>query len=75
VPYTVLAMMRIYVIYKCLSWDGDQQQELGKPNKKQPGQAIDGKLLGIPSHVVREKIQCTLRKEQGWTHMYITIDH
>ncbi len=25
-----LAMMRIYVIYKCLSWDGDQQRDLGK---------------------------------------------
>jgi hypothetical protein len=32
VPYIVLAVMCIYVIYKCLSWDGDQQQDLGKPS-------------------------------------------
>jgi uncharacterized membrane protein YjdF len=34
VPYLVLAMMRIYVFYKYLSWNGDQQQDLGKPNLK-----------------------------------------
>ncbi len=28
----VLAVMCIYVIYKCLSWAGDQQQDLGKPS-------------------------------------------
>ncbi len=56
VPYIVLAVMWIYVIYKCLSWDGDQQRDLGKPSQKQPSQAIDGKLLGVLSHVVSEKI-------------------
>jgi hypothetical protein len=34
VPYIVLAVMCIYVIYKCLSGDFDQQQDLGKPSKK-----------------------------------------
>ncbi len=33
-PYSVLAVMCIYVIYKYLSWDGDQQQDLGKPSLK-----------------------------------------
>jgi hypothetical protein len=28
----VLAVMRIFVIYKCLSWYGDQQRDLGKPS-------------------------------------------
>jgi hypothetical protein len=27
---TYLAMMCIFVIYTCLSWDSDQQQDLGK---------------------------------------------
>jgi hypothetical protein len=31
VPYIVLAVMCIYVIYKCLRRDFDQQQDLGKP--------------------------------------------
>jgi hypothetical protein len=30
--YIVLAVMRILVIYKCLSLDGNQQQDLGKPS-------------------------------------------
>ncbi len=30
VLYTVLAVMCICVIYKCLSWDIDKQQDLGK---------------------------------------------
>jgi hypothetical protein len=34
VSYCVLAVMHIYVIYKCLSWDGNQQQDLGKPSLK-----------------------------------------
>jgi hypothetical protein len=50
----------------CLSWGGDQQQNLSKPSRKQPSQAIDGKLLGVLSHVVSEKTQSALRKEQGW---------
>jgi hypothetical protein len=31
VPYIVVAVMCIYVIYNCLSRDFDQQQDLGKP--------------------------------------------
>ncbi len=34
VPYIVLAMLCIYAIYKCLSWDFDQQQDLSKPSWK-----------------------------------------
>jgi hypothetical protein len=32
VLYVILAVMGIYMIYKCLSWDFDQQQDLGKPS-------------------------------------------
>jgi hypothetical protein len=49
-------MMRIYVIYKYLSWDSDQQRDLGKPSLKQPTQAIYEKLLGVLSHVVSERL-------------------
>jgi hypothetical protein len=60
-PVTVcshfLAVMCVYVIYKCLSWGSDQQQDLGKPS-----QAINGKLLSILSHVVGEKIQSALQR-------------
>ncbi len=28
----VLAVIHIHVIYKCLSWAGDQQRDLGKPS-------------------------------------------
>jgi hypothetical protein len=31
--YIILAVMCIYVINKCLSWDFDQQQDLGKPSQ------------------------------------------
>ncbi len=27
-------VMCIFVIYKCLSWDSNQQQDLGKPSQK-----------------------------------------
>jgi hypothetical protein len=40
VPYIVLAVTHIYVIYKCLSPDGDQQQKLNKPSSRK----------GKPSH-------------------------
>jgi hypothetical protein len=30
VPYIVLAVLHIYVIFKCLRWDSYQQQDLGK---------------------------------------------
>jgi hypothetical protein len=30
---TYLAVMCIFVIYKCLSWDSNQQQELGKTSQ------------------------------------------
>ncbi len=33
-PNIVLALMHIFVIYKCLSRDGYQQQDLGKPSLK-----------------------------------------
>jgi hypothetical protein len=70
VSYTVLAMMRIYVICNCFSREVDQQQDLGKPSSKiaKPSQAIGGKLLGVLSHVVSEKTLSALREEQGWTH-------
>ncbi len=29
-----LAMMCMFVIYKYLSWDSNQQQDLGKPSQK-----------------------------------------
>jgi hypothetical protein len=32
VLYVILAMMCIYVIYKCLSLDFDHQQDLGNPS-------------------------------------------
>jgi hypothetical protein len=31
---TDLAVMCIFVIYKCLSWDSNHQRDLGKPNQK-----------------------------------------
>jgi hypothetical protein len=34
VSYIVLAVMHIYVIYMCLSWDSNKQQDLGKPGLK-----------------------------------------
>ncbi len=56
-------VMCIFVIYKCLSWHSNQQQDLGKPR-----QATDGKLLSILSHVVSEKTQSAFRREQRWPH-------
>jgi hypothetical protein len=38
----LLTVVCIYVIYKCLSWDSNQQRDLGKPS-----QASDGKLLSV----------------------------
>jgi hypothetical protein len=64
----VLAVKCICVIYKCLSWDVDQQQDLGKPSLEQQSQAIGRKLLGVLSHVVSKKTQSALREEQGLTH-------
>jgi hypothetical protein len=44
---TYLAVMCIFVVYKCLS-GGDQQQDLGKPSQKLlPSQTIDRKLLSV----------------------------
>jgi hypothetical protein len=64
-PVTVcshyLAVMCIYAIYKCLSWGSDQQEDLGKPSRKQQSQAINGKLLSVLSHVVSETTQSALR--------------
>ncbi len=71
-PVTVcshcLAVMCIYVIYQCLSWGWDQPKIRASKARKQPIQAIDGELLSILSHIVSEKIQSVLRKEQRWTH-------
>jgi hypothetical protein len=61
--------MLIYVIFKLLSWDGDQKEDLGKPSLKYPSQAIGGKLSAILSHVVIGKAQSAFRKEQGSTHV------
>jgi hypothetical protein len=60
---TYLAVMCIFGIYKCLSWDSSRQQDLGKTS-----QAINEKLLSILSHAVSEKTQSALRKEHGWTY-------
>ncbi len=35
--------MCIYVIYKCLSWDFDQKQDLGKPSLKYQAKSLAGK--------------------------------
>jgi hypothetical protein len=45
------------VIYKCLSWGSNQQQDLGKPS-----QAIDRKLLSVLSRMVGEKTQSAFEK-------------
>ncbi len=61
---TYLAVMCIFVIYKCLIWHSNLQQDLGKPSqKKYPSQAINGKPLSVLSHVVSEKTQSALRRE------------
>jgi hypothetical protein len=58
--------MCIFVIYKCLSWDSNRQQNLGNEAKKKlPSQAIDEKLLSVLSQVVSKKTQFALRREQG----------
>jgi hypothetical protein len=31
---TYLVVMCIYVTYKCLSWDSNQQRDLGKPSRR-----------------------------------------
>ncbi len=46
--------------------------ELGQQSAAGSGQAkkaINGKLLSILSHVLSEKIQSALKREQGWTHL------
>ncbi len=48
VSYIGLAMMCIYVIYKCLSWDVDQQQDLGKPSFKIVQPSHRGEVVGGP---------------------------
>ncbi len=40
----------------------------GQAKPKQPSQAAIGKLLSAQPHVMSEKAQSALRKEQGWTH-------
>ncbi len=32
--------MRIYVIYKCLSWDSGQQQDLGHAEPRRQGEVV-----------------------------------
>jgi hypothetical protein len=60
--------MCIYVINKCLSQGSDKQQDLGKQSqKKQPSQAIDGKLISILSYIEGKKTQSALGREQEWT--------
>ncbi len=39
-PCCLRFVMYISVIYKCLSWDFDIQQDLGKPSGGQPSQVI-----------------------------------
>jgi hypothetical protein len=56
------------MIYKCLSWDGDQQQDMGKPSLKIANPSHRWEVVSVPSPVVSDKTQSTLRKEQGWTH-------
>ncbi len=77
--FTYLAVMCIFVSYKCFSWDSNQQWDLGRPSQEKISKpsywweahykkAIDGKLLSILSHVVSEKNQSALRREQRWIH-------
>ncbi len=67
---TYLAVMCIFVIFKCLSWGTDQQQDLGKPS-----QAITGMLLNVLYDVIGEKTQSALRREQGLTHLLWCYQH
>jgi hypothetical protein len=73
-----LAMMCISVIYKCLSWDGNQQRDLGKPswkNSQAKLRHIVGKLLGILSNVVSERTRSALRREQAWNLLLRCFQH
>ncbi len=65
---TYFALMCIYVIYKCLSGGRICSRIWASQTKKQPSQAIAGKLLSVLSHMVSEKTQSALRKDRGWTH-------
>ncbi len=66
---TCLAVMCIFVIYKCLSWDSNQLQDLDKPSQEKNSQAEQlMEAVKRMFHVVSEKIQFALRREQGWTH-------
>jgi hypothetical protein len=61
--------MCIFVIYKCLSWDSDQQQDLGKPSQKKIAMPNYRWKAAKLYYIVGEKTQCALRREQGWTHL------
>jgi hypothetical protein len=52
--YVISAVMCIYVIYKCLGWDFDQQQDLGNSSPQHR------KKLSALWHVVSRKTQSTL---------------
>ncbi len=66
---TYLAVMCIYVIYKCSSWGSDQQQDLSKPRQKTAKLSDRWEAVKHPIPCGGEKIRSALRKEQGWTHL------
>jgi hypothetical protein len=51
------SVMSICMIYKCFIWDCNQQQDLTKTSQAQ--------MLSVQSHMVSQKTQSALRKEQG----------
>jgi hypothetical protein len=72
-PVTVCSHYFSRDVYQCdlqvfeLGWRSVARS--GQAKLKKPSQAIDGKLLSVLSHMVGEKTQSALRKEQGWTHL------
>jgi hypothetical protein len=54
-------------IYKCLSWDSNQQQELGKPSQKKNSQSALRReqdsfaaVLPMPGYSSMYKVECDL---------------
>jgi hypothetical protein len=56
-------MYVLILIKKCLSWDSNQQQDLGKPSQKKI--AMPNYLWKAAKlyHMVGEKTQCAFRRE------------
>jgi hypothetical protein len=60
--------MRIFVIYKCLSSDSDQQQDPGQAKPKTAKPIHQCEVVGCPISCGEWEDSSALRKEQGWTH-------